>query len=122
MLLGVVTDLLFGVKIASTAKTLDVPYRGVRSLEALRERAPGAALVVVDLEAELADGTPIEAIELARSLDRPVIAYASHVAVDAIASARAAGATQVMARSAFVTRLPEIVHAAGTRSAETPGA
>ena len=39
----------------------------------------------------------------------PIVGFVSHVQADVIAAARAAGIDEVMARSAFVTRLPELL-------------
>ena len=71
----------------------------------------GAPLVIVDLDADDA----IAAVEVAVSASpRPqVLAYVSHVRADLVAAARAAGADQVMARSAFVAKLEQIVRTVG---------
>ena len=39
----------------------------------------------------------------------PTVGYVSHVHVDMINAARAAGVDDVLARSAFTTRLPELL-------------
>ena len=45
----------------------------------------------------------------------PILAYVSHVREDAIEAARFAGADRVIARGAFVNRLPEILREPGSR-------
>jgi len=39
----------------------------------------------------------------------PVLGFASHVAAETIAAARGAGCDEVLARSAFTRRLPELL-------------
>lgn len=66
-----------------------------------------ATLLIVDLDAEDA----LEAIALAAGASpRPrIVAFVSHVRAELASEARRAGADEVMARSAFVTRLPALV-------------
>jgi CheY-like chemotaxis protein len=108
---ALVTDLIFSTKITSTAKSLDVPVKVVRSVDALAERlaAGDTALVLIDLHADGVD--PIEAIAVTRRFADPphTIAYGSHVQTDLAAAARHAGADEVLPRSAFTARLPEIL-------------
>jgi CheY-like chemotaxis protein len=108
-----VSDLIFGTKIASTGRSLGVDVRMVRSADALREllEAEPASLVLIDLNAA---GDPLAAVGLTRLL-QPVprtIAFVSHVQVDLAEQARDAGADEVMARSAFAARLPELLRSA----------
>ena len=49
-----------------------------------------------------------------------MIAFVSHVRVDHAEAARAAGASRVLARSAFVKELPELVTQAAQPRAEEP--
>lgn len=113
-IVAVVTDLIFATKISSTGKALQANMQMVRSLPALASAIAGGDVsrLIVDLEASGID--PIEAIRSARAnaptLD--IVAYVSHVQVDLAAAAKQAGATQVMPRSAFVGRLPQLL--AGT--------
>lgn len=71
---------------------------------ALADAGP-AALVVVDL------GRPgvLEALGPVTAAGATVIGFASHVERDLAAAARAAGVTQVLARSAFFAGLPELL-------------
>ena len=74
----------------------------------------GGGAVLVDLGGGAADGsatTAIEAIRALKELRVPpvVVAWGSHVDVEAFESARAAGADRVLPRSAFTRRLPEIL-------------
>ncbi|MCA9284232.1 MAG: hypothetical protein KDA22_03390 [Phycisphaerales bacterium] len=103
------SDLIFQTKIASTAGALGGAVRVVRSVDRLREAltSAGAAMVIVDLDAEDA----VEAVEAAASASpQPrVVAFVSHVHAELAQAARAAGANEVLARSAFVARLPSLV-------------
>lgn len=75
-------------------------------LEARLADCPGAAMVV---DLDLGD-LAIELIALAvRSGSVRVVAFGPHVATDALAAAREAGAHTVLARGAFATRLPQIL-------------
>lgn len=116
MIILYATDLLFTSKVNATARAAGAALAIVRGVGSLRERLTGAdaasiALAIVDLDADDA----VAAIEAAvQGQPRPrVLAYVSHVRADLIAAARAAGADQVMARSAFVGALEQIVRSAG---------
>lgn len=118
-ILALVTDLIFATKITSTATSLGVDVKVVRTLSKLHEAltAGGNALVLIDLNA---DGVKaIEAIEVCRcaSPRSRTIAYASHVQADLITAARQAGADEVLARSAFAAKLPMLLAAARDQTA-----
>jgi CheY-like chemotaxis protein len=106
-------DLLFTARIQGAARAagVDVPVVGTveELLRLVRSRRPRR--VLVDLDARRAD--PIAAIvrlkEDAATRAIPVTAFVSHVRTEAIEAARAAGADQVLARSAFVRALPELL-------------
>ena len=67
----------------------------------------GAELVLVDLEADEA----VEAITRCKEAQPPprIVAFGPHVRADLFEAARDAGADEVLARSAFVSRLPQIL-------------
>jgi CheY-like chemotaxis protein len=111
---AVVPDLFFAARITETARaagaTLVQPTVAV-ALERCRELP--ADLVILDL------GAGAATIELARSLKAdaatraiPIVGFYSHVDVATRAAALAAGADEVLPRSAFVARLPELLGAA----------
>jgi len=113
MILAVVDDLLFSSKIRTTARQLGLEVAFVRqtgaAVESARRERP--RLIVVDLNCARFD-----AIGLVSSLKQdeelrtiPVVGFVSHVHGDVIDRARAAGIDEVMARSAFSSRLPEIL-------------
>ncbi len=111
---AVVCDLIFATKIKSTAEAAGVDVQVVATLEALSERLDGQpdALVLIDLDGSALD--PVEAIALCRRRDLPprTIAFSPHVRSDLLAAAATAGAGEVLARSAFVKRLPAILASA----------
>ena len=99
-------DLFFRAKIEAVAKAAGVPVRFAGSVEEARD----AATVLVDL----ADGAPaIEAVKtLKAQAGAPVVlAFGPHKEGEAFRAAREAGADRVLARSAFVERLPELLRA-----------
>lgn len=119
-------DLVFASRIRGTGAELGVPVAVVRSAAHLLEDIAGAGaeagsrpseeeareggrlLALVDL-ASARDGVEAIAAIKARFPSVTVIAFAPHVATERIRSARAAGADRVLARSAFVAQLPEIL-------------
>lgn len=117
MVLAAVDDLLFASKIRSTAARLGREAVFARStadvLDQAATRAPD--VIVIDLDSRRLDAVAtIAAIKALPALAGvPVIGFVSHVHTHLVAAAREAGADQVLARSAFVAALSEIV--AGTR-------
>src|SRR5688572_28960848 len=111
---AIVTDLIFSTKITSTASAVGSAVKIVRSLDKLADRLAARidSLVIIDLDAESID--VLEAIRLCRAAAQPprTIAYVSHVRAELIEAARSAGVDEVMARSAFVAKLPSLLSAA----------
>ncbi len=111
--IALTADLMFAARVRSTADAvaarLILPRSAAELLRSAQEHAP--RLIIVDLDTRTLD--PIELIRQLKSDPRtiatPVLAYVSHVREDLIASARAAGAEQVMARGAFARQLPSIL-------------
>ena len=111
MIVAVIDDLFFSVKIRTAAKTLGTEVYFERTpqqvLESIRSKAP--RLVIFDLDS--GKMRPMDAIAAMKADPalRDVLGFVSHVHDDVIASARAAGIDQVLARSAFVERLGAIL-------------
>ncbi|MGE0446523.1 MAG: response regulator [Vicinamibacterales bacterium] len=113
MVLCVVDDLLFSVKISTVAKASGVDTYFERTpgavVESIRARKP--SLVIFDLNSHKM--RPTEAIAAMKAdpelKDIRTLGYVSHVDAAAIAAARTAGIDEVLARSAFVERLAEIL-------------
>jgi PleD family two-component response regulator len=113
MILALVDDLMFRSKIKSIAAQRGVPVTFVQSSDAaLAEmRAKTPALVIFDLNNQRTDplGTLAAMRNDAALASIPTIGYVSHVDVDTINAARAAGAGEVLARSAFAAKLAELL-------------
>lgn len=116
--IALVADLIFAGRIGGTARTAGTNVTILRSAgDAIAGVRAGAGLVLLDLDARAVD-VPA----LIRSLrddpatrDVRILAFGSHVDTAAIHAARAAGADQILARSAFVRRLPELLAGEGRR-------
>lgn len=130
MILYLAADLLWATRIKSTAETLGIPCRPVRSVEMLRARladSPVRALIL-DLDA---GPSALEVLEVLRA-DRPgpgdspggvfVLAFGPHEAEELFARARELGADRVLARGAFDRHLPELVKALNGPAEGGPGA
>lgn len=116
MILAVLDDLLFTSKIRTTAERLGVPISFARSSESalsdMRKSLP--SLVILDLNNPRIDplGT-VGSMKADPALAAiPTVGFASHVQTDVIEAARRAGVGEVMARSAFAQKLPEILERA----------
>lgn len=122
-LIALVDDLLFLSRIREAGRAVGIEVRGVRGasdlLAAAREQA---RLVLVDADSERlpwqAALSALRAEPALRAL--PVIAFVSHVRADLAEAARAAGASRVLARSAFVKELPELVALAARAEEQVP--
>jgi len=118
MVLCLVDDLIFSIKISTAAKALAAPVFFERSpdmaLSRVREKQP--SLVIFDLNSSKL--RPLEIIAQMKadpSLKTiRTLGYVSHVQTDVIAAARAAGVDEVLARSAFSERLGQILSASST--------
>lgn len=109
----VVDDMFFAAKISATADALKIPLRFIRTVEdALRAAREGnPALIILDLHQR-----KIDPFELARELKGDeelhgvrLLGFYSHVQTELERRARDAGFDEVMPRSAFSKRLPEIL-------------
>jgi len=113
MILAVVDDLIFMSKIRSAAAELGLTLAFARSSEAaLAEmRQHGPSLVILDLNNPRTDpmGTVVAMKSDQALASIPTIGYVSHVDADVVNAARKAGVDDVVARSTFSQRLPEIL-------------
>jgi hypothetical protein len=97
MILAAVPDLMFRSKISEAAKANGVEVRFVRDPEAMLREAPGASLVLVDLDHDaLREAVP--------QLKGRVIGFGSHVYPE-----RLAVCEEAMTRGQFARRLPELL-------------
>ncbi len=118
MILAAVDDLMFSSRISTTARAIGAAVRFARSRDAVIEaaRADPPSLLILDL-----NSARIEALAIVAALkadaalaDVPTLGFVSHVDTAAIEAARLAGVDRVLARSAFVQQLPELL--SGVRS------
>ena len=113
MIICVVDDLIFSIKISTAAKALGVQIYFERSadmvLPSIREKKP--SLVIVDLNSvKLRPLDVVAALKADPNLKHvETLGYVSHVQSDVITAARKAGIDQVLARSAFADRLGDIL-------------
>jgi DNA-binding NarL/FixJ family response regulator len=105
-----VRDLLFRSRIQSAADRLGVPIALAPRDRPLADaaRAAGGGLLLLDL----GDAGALEQIAPVRAAGLSVIAFAGHVQEDLIASARAAGADEVLSKGQLVSRIDAILEAA----------
>jgi DNA-binding NarL/FixJ family response regulator len=113
MILVAVDDFLFRSKIRTTAKQAGVEVAFPKSATELLEqaRALHPSMAIFDLNsATLAPIETIAAIKQDPALSSVrTLGFVSHVDTAQIQAARAAGADEVMARSAFAGQLAEIL-------------
>jgi DNA-binding NarL/FixJ family response regulator len=107
MIAAFVDDLLFRSKIRAVASHTGATVSFLRAPSDVSLAA--AAMAIVDLDAPDAVAT-VTALRAAWPQLR-VLGFVSHVHADRIREARAAGASEVMARSAFVNTLPDLLSA-----------
>ena len=119
MIIAAVEDLLFSSKIRAAAKQVGADVVFARNPAEILQRARDdkPALVIFDLNSAGTD--PIATLQGLKNdpatASIPAIGFVSHVQTDVIRAAREAGVDEVMARSVFVTRLPEILSGGGAR-------
>src|SRR5262245_12575537 len=104
---------MFASKIKAAASRLGVavgfPKSAAAALDDMRQETP--SLVILDLNSARLDpmGT-LAAMRRDPALAAiPTVGFVSHVRSDVIEAARQAGVGELMARSAFAERLPEIL-------------
>jgi len=102
---ALVDDLFFSSKISATAKQLGSQIVFCRSAEDVPQEV---ARICVDLNSTAFDSVS-EIKKLKRTHLSPIVAFVSHVQVDLKRRAEEAGATEVIPRSKFVERLPELL-------------
>ena len=116
MILAVMADLMFSVKILDAAKKLGRPVEFVADHAAfqrkLHEHSPAdIAVVIFDLNHLPAD--PISLIRQMKAdpawMHTRTVGFVSHVQVEVRKAAEQAGCDKTFARSAFSQHLPEIL-------------
>lgn len=112
-ILAVVEDLFFVVKINDAAKRSGFACEFLKSAQDVIDRArqEPPLMIIVDLNARSVK--PVDLIARLRA-EEPlkkvsIIAFVSHVEAELKNRAQSAGASMVLARSAFSTNLPQIL-------------
>jgi hypothetical protein len=103
-ILALVSDLMFGSKIAAEARAAGTTAKILRKPEQLADEEGGRLLVDLNVP-----GAIPAAVEWRARTGGDVIGYVSHVDAATTTAARAAGLTTVMARSRFVERLSTLL-------------
>ena len=124
MILVVADDLLFRSKISTAAKASGVVVRAATTPDAAVERARDdrPTLVLIDLDGQ--KPAPFEVLR--RFSDDPelrqldTVGFVSHVHADLVQRARELGIGRVMARSAFVAGLADLLAPHAERSLPQP--
>ena len=108
MILAVMDDLIFGVKLQEAARRAGEPLEFVAQadLAVAKARLPGAR-VILDLNLKGVD--TVDLIRRLKAAQVHVVAYVAHVQVELRQAAVDAGADQVLARSSFVTQIDQLV-------------
>lgn len=111
-ILALEKDLFFAVKIRDTLRHHDMEVKTARNLQIFEQglQAEGSekpALVIVNIATQGVDWEA--AIRQARDAGYPVLAFGSHMDLEARAKALAAGAQRVVANSKFTSDMPGLV-------------
>jgi hypothetical protein len=101
-------DLIFTVKISDAAKRAGVAVEFVKTADQALERAGGAAAMILDLN-YVPDDLIVRLKSAEATSSIPLIGFVSHVQTDVIRHAKESGCDTVMARSAFVHKLAEMM-------------
>ncbi|MGH9174236.1 MAG: response regulator [Vicinamibacterales bacterium] len=113
MILVIADDLLFRSRISTAAKVAGVAVRAATTADAAieRARADRPTLILLDL-----DSGRTQPFDVLRRLSEdpelrtlPTLGFVSHVHAHLVRQARDLGIGSVLARSAFVVQLPDIL-------------
>jgi hypothetical protein len=122
-ILALEKDLFFAVRMRDTLRHHEMEVQTARTLAAFEqalasEVEPAPALVIVNIANQGVDWA--EAIRQACALGYPVLAFGSHMDLDARAKALQAGALRVVANSKFASDMPGLVRRMINNPASVP--
>lgn len=122
-ILALEKDLFFAVKIRDTLRHHEIEAKTVRNLAAFEQGLTGndeekPALVIVNIASQGIDWEA--AIRQASERGYPVLAFGSHMDLDARARALQAGALRVVANSKFARDMPGLVRRMLNNPADIP--
>ena len=111
-ILALEKDLFFAVKMRDTLRHYDMEVKTARNLDLFKQGLAATGeekptLVIVNIAIQGVDWA--EAIRCARSSGLPVLAFGSHMDLEARTQALQAGAGRVVANSKFTTDMPGLV-------------
>ena len=109
MILAIVDDLLFQAKLEAAAAQLGGPLTIVADAGSVPRNGQPWSRVLIDLNLSRGDALAMIRNLRAAHPGIPLVGYCSHVQQDLQQQALAAGCTTVMARSAFVQQLPQLL-------------
>lgn len=112
-----VPDLMDRSKVLAAGRAAGVTVEAVTTPSGLGPAIDGGVLLVL---VDLSRLGGLETLSVCRGV--PTIGFGSHVDHDLLRAAADAGCAQVLARSAFFRRLPDLVSAATATGAASPGA
>lgn len=112
VILALEKDLFFAVKIRDTLRHYEMEVKTARNLASFEQalavpEQTRPALVIINISIAGVDWE--EAIRQARTKGYPVLAFGSHMDLDARARALQAGAQRVVANSKFARDMPNLV-------------
>jgi hypothetical protein len=106
-ILVLVRDLMFSGRILAEARAAGVNVKVIRDPSGIAKlENADSSLMIADLNLP---GAIVAASDWRRRTEGIVVGFVSHVDSDTISQAKAAGLDQVLARSRFVTVLPELL-------------
>jgi len=109
MILAIVDDLLFRGKIEAAAAQLGVPLTIAADASSVPRHEQPWSRALIDLNLSRGDSLAMIRDLRAAHPSTPMVGYCSHVQQDLQQQALEAGCTTVLARSAFVQQLPELL-------------
>jgi CheY-like chemotaxis protein len=112
LIVAIITDLMFTVKVQDAARRSEIPLVFAKTKNDVLGRGPEpTAAIILDLDLMSPDAlTTLSELKQDEATKHiPVIGFVSHVRADRIQGARELGCEVVMARSAFVQNLPELL-------------
>ena len=116
--IALVQDLMFLSRVQEAARGLGLEVRSYRQPPDAVD--PDARLVVVDLDRFGDPDTLLRLRSVPGLAGIPLVGFLSHVHADRARQAREAGCTRVLARSAFVAELPQLMSDTTHRAGENP--
>jgi PleD family two-component response regulator len=111
-IVAVLNDLMFTVKIQNVAKRANLEPVFVQSWKQVTDLAEDSPSAII-LDLNYAEAKPLDLISALKGNEKtrkiPLLGYVAHVQVDVRQAAQTRGCDVVVARSAFVQNLPELL-------------